>query len=119
MLKSDGLGGMLNMQRAISLRKALEAKVGPVNITDTLKERGARYGPFIESGRVAQNIKTALQDSVNWSTLDPDMKEAFDMFANKAGRILNGDPHYHDSWHDIVGYFTLVANRLISDDRPE
>lgn len=98
--------------------RATEADMAAQGIVSTLAERGARYGPFIEHGRVAQNIKTSLQDSNNWHTLDPDMKEAFDMFANKAGRILNGDPHYHDSWHDIVGYFTLVADRLIRD-RPE
>ena len=28
-------------------------------------------------------------------------------------RIVNGDPHYHDSWHDIVGYAKLVADRLV------
>ena len=27
-------------------------------------------------------------------------------------RILNGDPDYHDSWHDIVGYAQLVADEL-------
>jgi hypothetical protein len=29
------------------------------------------------------------------------------------GRILNGDPNWSDSWHDIAGYAQLVAtNRL-------
>ena len=27
-------------------------------------------------------------------------------------RILNGDPNYHDSWHDIIGYTKLVADEL-------
>jgi hypothetical protein len=48
----------------------------------------------------------------NWEKLDDDMREAFHIIANKMGRILNGDPWYHDSWHDIVGYAKLVADRL-------
>lgn len=34
------------------------------------------------------------------------------MVAHKIGRILNGDPNYHDSWHDIIGYTKLVADEL-------
>lgn len=30
------------------------------------------------------------------------------MIQHKIGRILNGDPAYADSWHDIAGYATLV-----------
>jgi hypothetical protein len=40
------------------------------------------------------------------------MREALEMVAHKIGRILNGDPKYHDSWHDIIGYTKLVADRL-------
>lgn len=53
-----------------------------------------------------------MVDSPNWAALPPDMKEALEMVAHKAGRILNGDPDYHDSWHDIIGYTKLVADRL-------
>jgi hypothetical protein len=35
-----------------------------------------------------------------------------DMICHKIGRIINGDPDYADSWHDIAGYAQLVANRL-------
>lgn len=34
------------------------------------------------------------------------------MIAHKLGRIINGDPNYSDSWHDIAGYAKLVADRL-------
>lgn len=83
-----------------------------MNIDQTLAERGARYGSFADHARITWNIKRAFIDSPNWNKLDDDMKEALDMVANKAGRILNGDPWYHDSWHDIVGYVKLVADRL-------
>ena len=31
---------------------------------------------------------------------------------SEIGRILNGDPDYADSWHDIIGYTRLVEVRL-------
>lgn len=31
-------------------------------------------------------------------------------------RILNGDPDYHDSWHDIAGYAQLVADQLSPEE---
>jgi hypothetical protein len=34
------------------------------------------------------------------------------MICHKMARIMNGDPNYVDSWADIAGYATLVANRL-------
>lgn len=82
------------------------------NIVTTLQERGSRYGSFTGHAKITQAIKQAMADSPNWSSLAPDMREALEMVAHKVGRILNGDPEYHDSWHDIVGYAKLVADRL-------
>lgn len=82
------------------------------NIDQTLAERGQRYGEFDEHARITQNIKRAMIDSPNWTKLSDDKKEALDMVAHKIGRILNGDPEYHDSWHDLVGYAKLVADAL-------
>ena len=82
------------------------------NIDTTLTERGKRYGDFAEHARITQAIKRAYRDSPNWDSLPDDMKEALEMNAHKVGRILNGDPAYHDSWHDIIGYTKLVADRL-------
>jgi len=81
-------------------------------IDSTLAERGDRYGAFDEHARITQAIKAAMADSPNWATLAPDQREALEMIAHKVGRILNGDPNYHDSWHDMVGYAKLVADRL-------
>lgn len=82
------------------------------DIDATLTERGNRYGVFADHALVTQAIKSAMIDSKNWNRLDDDMKESLEMIAHKIGRILNGDPHYHDSWHDIIGYTKLVADRL-------
>lgn len=86
------------------------------DIDATLEERGTRYGSFREHAYISQNIIRAMADSPNWKKLDDDMKEAFHIIANKMGRILNGDPWYHDSWHDIVGYAKLVADRIESGE---
>ena len=82
------------------------------SIDATLAERGSRYGSFGEHARITQNLKRAMAESPNWTTLPDDMRETLEMIAHKLGRILNGDPLYHDSWHDIIGYTKLVADRL-------
>jgi hypothetical protein len=83
-----------------------------VGIAATLAERGSRYGSFTGHAKITQAIKRAMADSPNWETLADDQREALEMIAHKIGRILNGDPDFHDSWHDIVGYTKLVADRL-------
>jgi hypothetical protein len=81
-------------------------------IQATLAERGKRYGSFDEHARITQNIKRAMQDSQNWNALTDSQTESLEMLAHKIGRILNGDPHYKDSWVDIVGYTQLVVDQL-------
>lgn len=82
------------------------------NIDATLEQRGNRYGVFTGHAKITQAIKKAMADSPNWAALPDDMKEALEMTAHKIGRILNGDPCYEDSWHDIGGYTRLVEQRL-------
>ena len=82
------------------------------DIAGTLAERGSRYGDFPGHAKITQNIKRAMQDSLNWDHLTDQQREALEMVAHKIGRILNGDPNYHDSWHDIIGYTKLVADEL-------
>lgn len=86
------------------------------DVAATLAERGSRYGSFDEHARITQAIKSAMADSPNWRHLAPDQREALEMVAHKVGRILNGDPCYHDNWHDIIGYVKLVADRLEQGD---
>lgn len=81
-------------------------------IESTLQERGSRYGDFGEHARITQAIKRAMADSPNWPSLEDDQREALEMVAHKIGRVLNGDPNFHDSWHDMIGYLTLIEKRL-------
>jgi len=92
-------------------------------IEATLSERGNRYGPFTGHAHVAQMIKAAIapvkpkldkmvaQQDIRRDQADA-IVECLDMVAHKIGRIVNGDPLYHDSWHDIIGYVRLVEKML-------
>lgn len=82
------------------------------SIDETLKERGGNYGEFKLHAFITQNLKEAMRSTSGWTKLEPMHKEALEMVAHKIGRILNGNPNFHDSWHDIVGYAKLVADRL-------
>ena len=82
------------------------------DIDDTLEERGNRYGEFIYHAEVTQNIKRAMKTGQNWAKLSDSMQESLEMIAHKIGRILNGDPNYKDSWHDIIGYAKLIEDTL-------
>jgi hypothetical protein len=84
-------------------------------ITETLKERGNRYGPFTSHAEITQDLKKVMVETLQWEELSPDKKEALDMIMHKVGRILNGDPNYADSWHDIGGYAKLVEDNLQSE----
>ncbi len=85
-------------------------------IDATLAERGERYGAFTGHAQITQTLKATMQTTPKWGQLENDQKEALEMVAHKIGRILNGDPHYIDSWTDIIGYTRLVEARLIEDE---
>lgn len=84
-------------------------------MTDTraiLEERGAVYGDFLAQAQITGDLKMVMHARLGWAKLSPDMEEALDMIAVKIARILNGNPRHTDSWDDIAGYATLVADRL-------
>lgn len=97
------------------------------NITETLQERGQRYGKFKGHAEITQALKRLIMLHTPTSRVLPgggtgpflaaDQQEALDMICHKIGRIINGDPDYADSWHDIAGYAQLVADRLNGVER--
>ena len=88
----------------------------PGTVDQTLAERGKRYGSFSGHAAITQRIKEAMQQHdhcVPWKTkLSNSQRESLEMIAHKIGRILNGDPNYADSWHDIAGYAKLVEDEI-------
>ncbi len=90
------------------------------SVNDILQERGERYGKFINHAGVSQGIQQVIEFGMQVTgktrfDFYVDELEALAMISNKLGRIVNGDPHWSDSWRDIAGYATLVADRLDND----
>lgn len=85
------------------------------DITTTLAERGARYGVFADHADICQALKAEMYSRSGWDRLANDQRLALEVIADKIARILNGDPNYHDNWHDIQGYAKLVADRLAGE----
>lgn len=91
------------------------------DLSDTLAERGSRYGEFMDHAVIAQALQEVMRGAVisggvevktSWHAMDADMRQALTTIADKIARILNGDPAYLDNWHDIQGYARLVEKRL-------
>lgn len=80
----------------------------------TLNQRGNRYGDFTGHASVSQTLKRVAYEHAarNNVVLSDIHVEALDMIFHKIARIVNGDPNYADSWHDIAGYATIVERRL-------
>jgi hypothetical protein len=85
------------------------------SVQTTIVNHEPIYGSFAERAVIVQALKRVMFATPGWQRLAPDMKQALEMIADKQARILNGDPAYHDNWHDIAGYSTLVADRLLED----
>ena len=84
-----------------------------MSVDTTLAERGKRYGNFDGHAEITQSLKLIMHTTKNWDSLSSDKKEALDMIVHKIGRILNGDPEYKDSWHDISGYAKLAEDNCL------
>ena len=94
------------------------------SVAQVLEERGTRYGVFMGQARIAQSLHIVLEQGMKLTgktrfSFAPDQLEAINMIVNKIARIYNGDPHYSDSWRDIAGYATLVADRLDNDTQKQ
>lgn len=88
-------------------------------LAQTLAERGKHYagpGGYADTARTSQILKRVFRESPNWAEgfLNVEMKESLDMIANKLARLLNGNAHHTDSWHDLAGYSTLAEKSIKS-----
>lgn len=102
------------------VKEWVEEKVEPKpepevsGVGKVLDARAEQYGSFMQSSDTTVRIKGIMHNAVarNELHLYPDQLQALDMIATKISRIVNGDPNHTDSWIDIAGYATLVADRL-------
>jgi hypothetical protein len=84
-----------------------------------LDSRAKDYGKFIEGAEIMQMLKRVVHNYIEkrGTPLAFDQREAIDMIIHKLGRIINGNPDKVDSWRDVAGYSTLVADRLEGNAR--
>lgn len=115
----ESAGGSMGVddEAVPSLSTADAATAKHQSVDATLTERGNRYGKFKDHAELSQQLKEAMHCADGWARLEPDMREALEMIQHKVARILNGDPTYADSWHDIAGYAKLVDDRLNGVER--
>lgn len=78
----------------------------------TVKTRDAKYGGFENVARITQQFKTMLKGCPSYLQMTDVEKEGLEMVLHKCARLMSGDPHHRDSWHDIQGYAKLVEDRL-------
>lgn len=84
-------------------------------IEKILEERSKTHGVFFDNASTSVALKRKMRLTKFWGRLMPDQEEALDCIMAKVSRILTGNPEHIDSWEDIAGYATLVADRLKED----
>ena len=114
--------GVTRAQIATELKPGLNALFGlefkkteqAPSVNTILQERALQYGTFVSLAKTAQEFKSVLYRELGSRNkrLADDQAEALDMILHKIARIINGNADHIDSWADIAGYATLVAERL-------
>ena len=96
-----------------------EPEAKETDVDETLDERARDYGTFRDGAALMQALKRTISEHarVHDKTLSDDQWEALEMIVHKIGRIVNGNPDKVDSWVDIAGYATLIADRLQGNAR--
>ena len=82
------------------------------DLAQTLQARAKTHGDYIDHANFTQSMKDIFHNTPAWDSMANHQRETLDMIAHKIGRILAGDPSFHDHWHDIAGYAHLSADRL-------
>jgi hypothetical protein len=73
--------------------------------------RRATNGEFYRTASGYQQMKAAFAKHLT-KELPPQQQYAVDMIFVKLARIASGDNYHEDHWRDIIGYSSLVADRL-------
>ena len=91
----------------------------PVKVDAVLDTRAVQYGTFADGAALMQSLKRTLSAHAQQhnKTFADDQWEALEMIIHKIARIVNGNPDNVDSWTDIAGYATLIADRLQGNAR--
>lgn len=88
-------------------------------VHQTLGLRNTTHGDFSSQAATYAMFQGIAQCSPNYTVLTPEERHALDMILTKISRILCGDAHFPDHWHDIAGYATLVERALTMASTPK
>lgn len=81
------------------------------DVEKTLQQRGREYGDWAVDAHRADTLMAVCEQAPNWNKLPPFMRQSIRLICIKLARILCGNPHNRDSWHDISGYAKLAEDR--------
>lgn len=116
----DPFNCLLRYRRGIGLQhKSCVGVFMNNSINTTLNARQGTYGDYSDVAAITQSIMRIVESGASYEQMSDVQKTSLFMIANKMARIVNGDPAYDDSWHDISGYATLVVNDLNSSGVPQ
>lgn len=82
------------------------------DIRETLNERGANYGLFMDNARISNAVLDILRAEPGWQDFLPDQRTAVEIIVQKLARALSGRAQYDDNWRDIAGYAQLIVDRI-------
>lgn len=92
------------------------------DFNEMLGKREKRYGRFADHAAISTTLKNFLRAALlaaKSNPMCPDQAEALDMICHEIGGIVAGDPRCEDSWRDIAAYATLVADRLLEEQKTD
>lgn len=81
-------------------------------VDQTVKERGGRYGLFIDNAELTQSLMEIIQNHEGYEKLPRIHRETFHMIFHKMARMMCGDHNYLDNVHDIAGYATALERDI-------
>lgn len=86
-----------------------------MNVQSTIAARKNTHGPFENNARASQELKAWFRQQPSWTFFTDIQKESVELICTKFSRIMTGDPHYDDHWHDVAGYATLAEVSIPKD----
>ncbi len=82
-----------------------------MDVNETLKQRGGRYGSLEDNANVTQMLTQVVTlYGPNYDQLQNQHKEVLHMIFHKIARMVCGDVMYSDNMHDVAGYAKLLED---------
>lgn len=84
---------------------------------DILNKQEKDYGDFTEFCEALAKIRSVTTKKLP-ANATATARCSLEMILLKIARLINGDLYKEDTWRDIAGYATLMADKLKKDGKP-